>query len=160
MKFSLLTCLCLLPRGVYSEDCGDISLTSGSAWLDMSWALYCGIDDPYTVSHYTILITDITFFIYNQTMVTYCNMINCSTHIPGLHPCITYQVDLEVDLYNGSSYKYQPSTQRTAEVKPGRPRDLKVESSTLTSLTISWLPPVDSICTHYYPASHLDLILA
>ena len=150
LKLSLVTCLYLLSRAGHSEDCDDVSLTAGGTWLDMVWSPYCGINNPHIVSHYTIIITDTTFFIYNQTMITYCNMMNCSTHIPGLHPCITYQVDLEVSLYNGSSYKYQPSTQRTTEVKPGRPRDMKVESSTLTNLRISWLPPIDSICTHSY----------
>ena len=153
MNSSLVIFLSISLGSVFcspTEDCNTLHLKTGATWLDMDWSLFCGLTDTTSVQAYTIYITDMTSFTFNETLTYYCPMMNCSIHMMGLHPCITYQADLQLEMLNGSSYTYLPSTARTEEVRPGKPRHIRIEEATPTSLTISWSPPLDSICVHSY----------
>ena len=97
MKISLLILLSICVNNTTcspSDSCNSLQVNTGSDWLDMEWSLYCGLTDPASVKAYTVSVTDTTSFIFNETLTYYCPMMNCSIHISGLHPCITYQADL------------------------------------------------------------------
>ena len=142
---------CLASTITYpTEDCNSLQVKTGATWLDMTWSLYCGLTDPTSAKVYIISITDMSSFTFNETLTTFCPMMNCSMSIPGLHPCITYQISMLLQLINGSSYTYLPATAITEEIKPGKPRDIKQDEATETSMTVSWSPPGDGICVHSY----------
>ena len=85
-RICLIVFIILLPRTVLCDSCNTVQMTGGDTWLDLTWSLYCGVDSPDTVMSYTLIISDITFFTFNQSMSLYCSMMNCS----ALHTSLDY----------------------------------------------------------------------
>ena len=145
-------------------DC-NITATFGSTMINVSWEP-CGAIGT-NVHHYDIFLVDIVLFTFDVEATVECRKEQCEYTFGLVKPCLEYNISLVMTLNNGTNntnntaYNYNTLTGRAGEEIPtavtlnGVTTGFSVDSTTESSMTISWFPPETGILNIKYIFSNV-----
>ena len=145
--------LLLLPTSSVlgqEPDC-NITATFGSTKISVSWEP-CGVSGA-AVHHYDISLLDIVLFTFDVEATVECRKEQCEYTFELVKPCLEYNISLVMTLNNGTNNTntYNSLTGRAREEIPtavtldGVTAGFSVDSTTESTMNISWFPPETGI---------------
>ena len=126
-------------------DC-NITATFGSTKISVSWEP-CGVSGA-DVQYYEITLEDIVLSTFGAEATVECRKEQCEYTFELVKPCLEYNISLVMTLNEGTNTTYNSLTGRAGEEIPTAVTSnrvtagFNVDSTTESSMNISWFPPV------------------